>query len=215
MIYLFRNSRCLLTAVESSSVYKFWLLISAALMLNACSSSVTVDSRFPSPLVSTLPVSAGLYYSDTFANYQYQEKSKDRTDWTIEFGNAQSELLTTVFNRLFSSTQIIRQMPSATTPTQQSQLIFVPTLKDFQYSVPTETKVNIFEVWIKYQMQVYNARGELVADWIVTAYGKTPTAFLRSEEEALEQAIIVALRDWGASLSLGIPKVPELAPWLQ
>ena len=36
---------------------------------------------------------------------------------------------------------------------------------------------------------------ERLAAWPITAYGKTPTAFLQTDEEAVNLAAVVALRD--------------------
>jgi hypothetical protein len=48
----------------------------------------------------------------------------------------------------------------------------------------------------------------------MTAYGKTPTAFLQSDEAAVNLAGVVALRDAGAHFVTSFRKVPEVAEWL-
>lgn len=63
-------------------------------------------------------------------------------------------------------------------------------------------------------MHAYNQQGDSIAEWVITAYGKTPTAFLQSQEAALAQAINVALRDAGATLYTGFERVPELQAFL-
>ena len=94
-------------------------------------------------------------------------------------------------------------------------LLLSPRVDDFQYAMPRETKINVYEIWIKYNMRVYNRDGQLIADWIMSAYGKTPTAFMKSREEAMNEAVVMALRDIGASLSLGFRRVPEIRAWLE
>ena len=79
---------------------------------------------------------------------------------------------------------------------------------------PEETKIKMYEVWIKYNMKVYDARGSLLADWIITAYGKTPTEFMKSDKTALNEALIIAVRDVGAGLSLRFRHVPEIQAWM-
>ena len=49
------------------------------------------------------------------------------------------------------------------------------------------------------------------ADWTLTAYGKTPTAFLQSDEEAVNLAAVVALRDAGANFATSFTRVPDIA----
>ncbi len=70
-------------------------------------------------------------------------------------------------------------------------------------------------MWIKYHLKVFDSQGNLIADWIQTAYGKTPTAMFKSEEEALNEAMVVALRDVGAGLALRFHHVPEIKKWLK
>ena len=53
-----------------------------------------------------------------------------------------------------------------------------------------------------------------IGHWQFTAYGKTPTAFLTSDEEAIRAATIVSLRDAGASLVSGLERDPRLREWL-
>jgi hypothetical protein len=48
----------------------------------------------------------------------------------------------------------------------------------------------------------------------MTAYGKTPTAFLQSDEAAVNLAAVVALRDAGAHFVTSFQRVPEVAQWL-
>ena len=81
--------------------------------------------------------------------------------------------------------------------------------------MPFETRLNVFEVWVKYNLQVFNSEGEPVADWLMSAYGKTQTRFLKSEEEALDQATTAALRDAGVRLAIGFKRVPEIRDWIE
>jgi hypothetical protein len=49
----------------------------------------------------------------------------------------------------------------------------------------------------------------------MTAYGKTPTAFLQSDEAAVNLAAVVALRDAGAHFATSFSRVPEVAAWME
>src|SRR5690606_9414731 len=94
-------------------------------------------------------------------------------------------------------------------------LILVPSVEEIQVAMPFETQLKVFEVWLKYNISVYDGQGQPVADWIMTAYGKTPSRFLSSDEDALNQAAVVALRDAGARLLVEFRRVPEIHAWLQ
>lgn len=290
---------------------KYGLAIASCLLAVGCSNSLVVEGQFPSPMIDKLPLTLGVHYEDEFRQYVYEEKSEDRTKWTIDSGQAQTQLFNTVLPKMFEKVVMIDaipgqlvaeetvaetdtaagastgqephpakadgvgqpeeatpeeagtaasdadtpwdEVPLATTkppvsapeaeradnqpeapvtqetdhPTKapakpannidysQFDLLLSPRVDEFQYAMPRETKVNVFEIWIKYNMRVYTNDGQLIADWIMSAYGKTPTAFMKSKEEALNEAVIMALRDIGASLSLGFSRVPEIRAWLE
>jgi len=64
-------------------------------------------------------------------------------------------------------------------------------------------------------LKVFDGQQQLMADWVLTAYGKTPTAFLKSDEAALNEAMVIALRDLGAGIALRFGHVPEINQWLK
>lgn len=190
-----------------------WILLFGC--LSACSSNLVVTGDFPSPLVKADPHRIGVYFDEDFRNYTYQEKDKDRGQWKIEKGQAQQKLFNTVLNSIFEEATTINQLPSVERTLNDSlDFALHPKVAEFQYSIPRETKFKIYEVWIKYNLSAYDRDGQLIADWLVTAYGKTPTAFMQSGEDAMNAAVVVALRDLGANLSLTMLKVPELKAWL-
>ena len=189
------------------------VLLALLSTLWGCTNSLKVQGDLPAPLIQPIPQSVGVVYDEDFRNYVYTEQSEDRSKWIIDNGSAQVQLFNQVLPKLFLSVEELAALPSAEQPAP-TDLVMHPKVTDFQYSVPRETKFKIYEVWIKYNLTVYDAHGSLVADWIATAYGKTPTAFMQSNEDAMNAAIIVALRDLGANLSIGAVRVPEIKAWL-
>ena len=65
-----------------------------------------------------------------------------------------------------------------------------------------------------YNIQVFDSDGDILADWLMTSYGKTQDRFMASSEDALNEAAIVALRDAGTRLVIELPRVPEVRAWL-
>ncbi|MFD1215164.1 MULTISPECIES: hypothetical protein [Microbulbifer] len=183
-------------------------IFALSVLLAACSHTVRVDGEFPAPVGNPHPLTVGVYFSDDFSNFTHQENREDRDEWNINTGRAQSNLFNTVFASMFRETVNLSQYPSNLPA--GLDLVIVPEVRELQFTMPRETRVNIFEVWIKYDMHAYNRQGDSVAEWVITAYGKTPTAFLKSQEAALAQAINIALRDAGATLYTGFTQVPEL-----
>ncbi|WP_444929663.1 hypothetical protein ACJJIF_17995 [Microbulbifer sp. SSSA002] len=187
------------------------LLILASL-LAACSHTVQVDGNYPAPIGDQLPLTVGFYLSEDFKTFTYTEDSEDREEWNISTGPAQKNLFETVLGSMFTDAISLPSYPQDVP--EHIELVIVPEVRELQFTMPRETRVNIFEVWIKYNMTAFDPSGGQVASWVITAYGKTPSAFLQSQEQALTQAINIALRDAGANLYTGFGKVPELQAFL-
>ena len=106
--------------------------------------------------------------------------------------------------------------------------VLIPAIADLQYTIPTHTNVKIYEIWMRYQFRLVDISAihqqedgslsfnpdERLAAWPITAYGKTPTAFLQTDEEAVNLAAVVALRDAGAHFVTTFGATPEVAGWL-
>ena len=92
--------------------------------------------------------------------------------------------------------------------------VFAPAIEEFQLALPAKTKLDVYEVWIKYNMRLLTAEGDYIADWILTSYGKTPTETFRSAADGINEAAVVALRDLASSFSLSFGQVPEVRDWL-
>lgn len=173
-------------------------------VLAACSKSFVVTSEVPKPLIERLPVSAKLVYSENFREYVYLEKGKDRALEKVDFGAAQVGL----FDRVFGD--LVTLVDDGSSP----DLKIEPQILDFQYSVPAETKLNMYEIWLKYRLKITDGQDVEVADWVVKGYGKTPTSMLESQLKAFNSASNMALRDIGAQLALGFQSQPSIEGYL-
>lgn len=179
------------------------------LALAGCATHVELSGSFPQPHSAKLPVSAVVVFDQVFKNYRFE--NKDGPKISISVGQTQVDLFTVVTTSMFREVSFANSLPATT----DSDLIIFPIVEEVQISTPGQTKLNVFEVWIKYNLQVRDGNGEPIADWIMSAYGKTPTKLLKSSSEALNQASIVALRDAGAHLIIGFTRVPEIRQWLE
>ena len=178
------------------------------LLLSGCATRVEVDGNFPPALTRQLPLDTLIVFNTDFANHRFE--STEGPEVSIAVGQIQVELFTGLTSSLFQHSASSSTMPTVT----EVDLILVPHVEDVQISMPNESQLKVFEVWIKYNLQVFNNSGEPIADWIMTAYGKTPTRFLKSNTEALHQATMVAMRDAGAHFIIGFTRVPEIRQWL-
>ena len=190
--------------------YRRLVLLLASVLTGACSTDIIVDGDYPSALTRQLPHHVGLVLDDTFTHYTFE--SSQEQDVTMALGESQIELFNQIFGDMFKSRIRLDTINQALT--SKVDLVVVPHVEEVQLAMPFETRLNVFEVWLKYNLQVFDSEGEPIADWLMTSYGKTQSRLLTSEEEALNQATTEALRDAGVRLVIGFHRVPEIRDWL-
>lgn len=191
----------------------FRLLVLIVLLTGCGGADVIVKSDFPEPLVDTLPLHIGVYYSEEFRQFVHEEKEEKAPTHRIETGATQVQLFDRLFTKFFSQTSQLTQLPTIAAPVKMNGVI-APEVEELQFTFPRDTNSNVFEVWVKYKIKLYSPEGDLLLDWSIPAYGKTPKAFMKSREEALQQATVVALRDAGAHFTISLSRNPKLQSWL-
>ena len=190
------------------------LAVLAAISLSACGvNNVVVQGSFPTPNISQLPLSVAVFYDSALTEFAYIEYSETGTEeYNIASGQSHVELFNAVLPAMFDEVVVVGSMEEA--EMLGVDAIFAPLIEEFQLALPSKTKLDVYEVWIKYNMRLMAADGEYIADWVLTSYGKTPTESMRSAESAINDAAVVALRDLASSFSLSFTQVPEVRDWL-
>jgi hypothetical protein len=137
----------------------------------------------------------------------------------VKTGDAQVKMYNTLLNGMFEKVVYLNDIPRRKRVTavgdEQVDAVLMPAVDALQYSIPRQSKINVFEIWLRYRYQLYAPDGELLADWTMTSYGKTPTATLQRAESAVNLAAIVALRDAGANFAMNFTRVPEVKLWME
>jgi len=178
------------------------LIIGIFLFLAGCSTQYKIEGEYPRPLVESIPIQVDLSITDAFNSYVYEEDREDRKKLNVNLGEAQTTLFQTITDTMFVGT------------TEDPLLRITPSVEGFQYAIPRETRAEIYEVWLKYRVKIEEEDGTPIADWLMTGYGKTPSAFLRSQKQAINSAANIALRDIGTQLSIGFKRQPDISLWL-
>lgn len=197
------------------------LLGAAAFLLAGCSNSVVVEGVFPEPVLDKLPYTIGVYYSPEFRNHEFFDEAtaREETDWLVRTGEAQVRMYDALLPGMFEKVVALDAVPAPERAGAGGEravdAVLVPHVAELQYSIPSHTRIKVFEIWMRYRYRLYAPDGELLADWTMTAYGKTPTAFLRSAEAAVNLAAVVALRDAGANFAINFSSVPEVKMWME
>jgi len=191
---------------------------------------VIVEGNFPEPLLDPLPITMGVIYPPAFAQHEFFDEAKGRadSDWLVKTGEAQVAFWDILLGGLFQEVVHIDSWETVESEGGRIDGVLIPSIAELQYTVPTHTNVKVYEIWMRYEFRLADmaaihqqADGALsfnpedrLAQWPITAYGKTPTAFLQSDEEAVNLAAVVALRDAGAHFITTFGRTPEVAAWL-
>ena len=194
------------------------VLLLLCLGLGGCSTKkVIVEGMFPPPLMAPLPVTLGVWYEPEFAEHEFYDEAKGRADstWIVQTGEAQVQMWTQLLGKMFERVESMDGRPAPEQMNPAVDAVLIPRVDELQYAIPAHTNVKVYEIWMRYAFELVTTNGEPIAEWTMTAYGKTPTAFLQSDQEAVRLAGVVALRDAGAHFITSFQKVPEVAQWLE
>jgi len=188
--------------------YRIHLLLVTVALATGCTSNVRVDESFPVIVAQPRDLNAVLVMDRDFRNYKATPNDKT----SIQIGSSQVDLMTKAFSGLFSKVTAVtakNQIPPGT------DLVIIPSVREVQMSTPTESYLNVYEIWIKYNLDIETSEGVPIDSWFLPAYGKTPYSYLFSRSLAVESATVVALRDAGAKLMLDFFRIPAIYGWMQ
>lgn len=191
-------------------------LVSGAMAaLSGCGgASVAVPTEFPVPLVERVPVTMGVHLSPELRKFVHTEKLKNSGDWSIDLGDAQEPMFTNLATGMFAAMRFVND-PLA--PGADVDAVLVPSISEVQFSIPTQTRSDYFEVWIRYHFQLLSNDGQTLADWDLTAYGKANQrnyGGLQGSQPALQAAALSACRDAMAFFTVQFRGVEPVKNWL-
>lgn len=191
-------------------IVKAGLLLVMAMGLVGCTTTahVTVEQIFPTVVSAPRPVRAAIVMDQEFRTYHaYPLENMD-----IKFGTAQVDLWSKAFRGLFEQVEVVSTRAEASADTE---LFVFPHVHEVQLSTPSQSYLNVYEVWIKYRLDIETPDGVPIDSWFLPAYGKTTDSALLSRTRAIEQATVVALRDAGAKLILDFYRIPAIHVWFE
>lgn len=188
---------------------KLALVLIGAVLVTACGGTVQVKivQQFPEVVSEPRDIKAAIVFDQTFSTYI----ARPTENISIDIGSAQVALLTNAFRGLFQQVQTVTSRDQLNPDTE---LVIIPSVLQVQVSTPSDFYLNVYEVWIKYNLDLETAEGEPIDSWFMPAYGKTPGSMLASKTNAIEEATIVALRDAGAKLLLDFFRIPSVYGWM-
>jgi hypothetical protein len=190
------------------------LLLLALLSMTACGvNTVTVKGNYPSPNINKIPLTVGVYYDEALRDFAYVEYADNgKEEYRVLSGPSHMELFGSVLPAMFDRVVLLPDPDQARSA--GVDLVFTPAIEEFQLALPQKTRLDAYEVWVKYNMRLTAPDGGYVADWVLTAYGKTSSESMRSAETGINDATISALRDLGSNFALSFTSVPDVRDWL-
>ncbi|MEO8467392.1 MAG: hypothetical protein ABI640_18870 [Gammaproteobacteria bacterium] len=156
-------------------------------------------------------MSVGILIPEELYNYIYTEDVPEQSVWTIALGDANVSMLQPLFKRMFRDTRAVDAVPVGGAAGGVDGVL-KPTILKFEFDVPVGQRDKFVEVWIQYQLSLYDADGRSVIDWAVSGYGKSE--LMRNRQDAVQKAAIVAMREAGATISTKFADQPQVKSWL-
>ena len=189
----------------------------AALLAGCGPTQVVVDGSFPKPLMTKLPLTLGVWYEEDFSNHEFFDEATGRREssWVVRTGQAQVEMWDTLLNGMFQNVVYMKGKPGPGQMNPSVDAVLIPNVDELQYAIPAHTNVKVYEIWMRYRLQLVTTSGRPIYDWTMPAYGKTPTAFLQSNQAAVNLAAVMALRDAGANFVTTFPRIPVVQQMLE
>jgi len=193
-------------------VRKLTLITLVASLAAACAKSIKVSGNFPEPLVGELPLTIGVLYNDKLAGYVHVEDPMMDAEWSIDIGQANVDMFRALFNGMFKETIELRLAEDGTIVLPENKrldAIIEPRLEDFEFSVPRQSGNDQYTVWIRYNIRITTPESERIGDWRITAYGQVDEGSMGlGDENAMQEAAIIALRDAAANISTAFSNAP-------
>jgi hypothetical protein len=188
-----------------------------ALLVGCGPAQVVVEGNFPPPLMEPLPLTLGVWYGEDFATHEFFDEAKSRSEssWIVKTGAAQVQMWDTLLAGMFTNVVAMKAKPGQDQMNQVVDAVLIPHVDELQYAIPAHTNIKVYEIWMRYRFELVTAGGQSIAEWTMSSYGKTPTAFLQSDEAAVNLAAVMALRDAGANFATNFTRVPAVQEWLQ
>ncbi len=188
------------------------LLLLTCLLLGACTGTkrAAVEGAFPIPLMAKTPVNLGIYLDEELVAYEHKETIEKKGQWEVSIGPAQPALFENLATGVFESHTFV----ATNVIDAPWDGVLKPTIKEVQFSLPDQTRSNYYEVWIRYQFQLFDRKGGLLGEWQLPAYGKASNKNHGSATTGLQAAAMAACRDAMAFFSINFNREPAIRQWL-
>lgn len=189
----------------SNRIASFLLIV----LIYGCSQSLIISTNIPSPLVNQVDnIRVLVNYDENIINYQFKSTNieKNESPWEIEFNDSHKKLFDKILNGFFNNS--IQMEPNSEPLNDANYIVINIKLDKFEFLTPSLASNDKYSVWLKYDILLTNTEREYSEKWNITGYGEQETASL-NQNQALINAIDLALRDTGANLTIKMEEKME------
>ncbi len=166
------------------------------------------DLTIPAPKVEKFPLDVALRIPEEFRHFVHEENILGRETWSIDLGGSNAAFFTQLFGYLFDSVTVIG--PEDDARDFQFDALIEPSIDGFEFSVPNQSKTEVFAVWIRYRLRIFDREGNNASNWTVSAYGKSQKEGI-SGSPALQRAALLAMRDAAALIIMQLDKATQIS----
>ena len=187
------------------------IVLSLALLAGCAGTTrLELDStRFPVPLMSVSAVNLGVHLDTEISQFVHTETIDKKGTWEVVLGPVQQTLFANLSQGVFQSYEFVDD-----TKAPHLDGVLRPIIQEVQFSLPSQTRSNYYEVWIRYNFELYDKQGGLLGQWSLPAYGKANKNNFGSKSVGLQEAAMAACRDAMAFFSINFAKEPVVHKWL-
>lgn len=179
------------------------IFLNLIMFVSGCTSqSITISTSIPSPLViSNSDIRVVSFFNNNVNNYQFKSEVLEKTDnsWEINFQDTQKNIFTIILNSFFDNNNISDNFDNISDTS--ADLIIGFNLESFELLTPQIASNDKYSIWIKYKINIYDQKKDLIQNWSITGYGEQLTGAFKGND-AILNAISLALRDVGANLTI-------------
>jgi hypothetical protein len=182
--------------------------------LTGCTTTVSVEGSIPTPLVRKIPANVGIYYDETFKTFQHTEALDAEGTWKIPLGDKNLTFFRNLMASLFDSVIELPNPEPGPEVAANIDAVIIPQIEKYGFLTPGLSGLKFFSASIHYRITMVDMAGNELADWSVVGYGKSEGGAFGGDS-ALGNATMLAIRDGGARISIGLTDQPEVAKWLE
>lgn len=175
---------------------------------------MVVEGSVPTPLVFKIPAKIGIYYSDEFRHYSYQEEIREAGTYNINLGSQNLIFFSNLMNSIFLDVQEVHEPPL--TPEEMTHLdgLIIPRIEKYGFLTPGISGLKFYSASIEYRIELYNKAGNKIGDWNIIGYGKSEGGMFTSDE-AINEATVLAIRDSGARIAIELIDQRAVQDWVR